>query len=247
MLKNNSKTICSLGLLALSSSLYAGSMGPVSEAQGHALFADGEAAYTWNSIGSTIVRNQSIPSSDNGWGGRIGAGAVHYYSDKISFTGELGWGYYGKTSFTSTALGINTQAEIYGMDLLVGTDYRFNENFDLFLKLGGMLENVRLKRNTNSTNLISTSGATFGGVSKTVTTMGSVVPEIKVGGIYNFCDDWGVSLAYMYVFGNEDVSLNINPSVQHAAPTLVVNNNVTATSSPVALSTIMFGLHYKFA
>jgi hypothetical protein len=247
MLKNSSKIISSVAFAALSSSLYAGGMGPVSESQGHALFADGEAAYTWNSVGNTIVRNNIISPTNNGWGGRVGAGAIHYFSDKIGFTGELGWGYYGQSKFSNNTYGFNSKSQIYGMDLLVGTNYHYNDNFDLFLKLGGMLENVRVNNVNNVQNLVQASGASVNGISNTTSTYGSVVPEIKVGGIYDFSDQWGVSVAYMYVFGNENVSLNTNSSITDSSSGLSLNNNLSTTTAPVALSTIMFGLHYKFA
>jgi len=236
------KLTSSFVALTVSSALFAGTMGPVSEAR-HTLFVSGEGAYTWNSIDDTVVHGVTIDNSTNGWGGRIAAGAIHYSVDNLSYTAEMGWGYYGQTKFESDAFRINTRTSMYGLDLLVGGDYRM-DNFDLFLKVGGMIENAKLHKVQNNALLVTpllTSADT--GVSDTTRTYSSVVPEIKVGGIYNLNDQWGVSLAYMYVFGN-DVSLNIDPKFTSADTT---SNNITARSVPVALSTLSLGLQYKFS
>ena len=205
------------------------------------LFATAEGAYTWTSIGSTQVNGVTASKSTNGWGGRIAGGATHYssYDQNLSYTAELGWGYYGKTDISLAGSGINAENQIYGLDMLVGANYRYSM-IDMFLKVGGMVENIRMSRNTDLQRYVA--GGNVVGTSNSTMTTTSVVPEIKVGGVYNINDQWGVSLAYMYVFGNDNVNMSSSKSFNGAT----ITNNSSVTGSPVALSTVMFGLRYSF-
>ncbi|MFI4919700.1 MAG: hypothetical protein ACHP65_09115 [Legionellales bacterium] len=237
------KLTSSFVALAVSSTLFAGTMGPIAEVK-PALFVTGEGAYTWNGVGRTTINDVSLDKTKNGWGGRIAAGATHYSVDNMSYTGELGWGYYGQSKFHNSDIGLNTTSSIYGMDLLVGANYKY-DNFDLFFKVGGMVENVRHHRLANTVN--STPGLSYANYTDTSTTKSAVAPEIKAGGVYNINDQWGVSLAYMYVFGNK-ANVNISDTVSGSAATgYAVSSTITARSLPVSLSSVMFGLRYSFA
>lgn len=205
----------------------------------HALFVSAEGNYTTNSIDSVKVRSISLSRSTNDWGGRIAAGAIHHADACMSYTAEIGWGYYGKTQFNSSTLGINNTSTIYGMDLLVGADYRYNQ-FDIYAKAGGMNENVKMERKTNLSQFV-TGGSTVGNTDVTAT-VSAIVPEVKVGGIYNFNDQVGISLAYMYVFGST-VNMSYAPSFDGTTTTL----NTKTNAPPASLSSIMLGLTYQFA
>ena len=144
----------------LASAVYAG--GPdtmaMPAAPAHTLFTTVEGGYSWNTFGDTTVAiapitatTRVVTPSNNGGTGRVAIGAIHYstYSPKLSYTAEAGWGYYGKTSYTAADKGINAQNYLYGFDLLGGVDYQFTSKFDGFFKLGALLENTRMDRNTD--------------------------------------------------------------------------------------------------
>lgn len=212
--------------------------------QNPVLFATAEGGYTWNSLGDTQITvggtTFTATQTDSGGSGRLAMGAVHYSTRTpgLSYTGELGWGYYGKTEYAESDRGIDAQDYIYGVDLLAGVDYMFNSKFDGFFKLGGLFENVRMKRTTDLSEL---TGGTASGTDNETTTTSSVIPEVKIGGIYNVTSEWGLSAAYVHAFGNSDVSMTIQKT---ADPDV---SNTTATGAPVSLNTILFGVVYRFA
>jgi len=213
--------------------------GEVMPVVNHPLFISAEGNYTTNSLNSVTVHGVSLSKSTNNWGGRLAAGGIYQATSTMGYTAEIGWGYYGKTTFNGDSLGVNNQASIYGMDLLVGADYRYSQ-FDLYFKAGGLNQNVKLDRKTDLSRFVI-GGATTGNTDIT-TTVTTVVPEIKVGGIYNFNDRLGVSLAYAYVFGNS-VRMNYSPTFDGTTNSI----NTTTTSPPVSLSSLSLGLVYRFA
>lgn len=235
-----------LASVVLASNAYAGGeviqpMQPLNPA----LFATIEGGYTWNALGSTTVSytgetstfTGTVPKKKHGATGRVAAGAIHYSSNPdLSYTAELGWGYYGYTTYKTVLNLINAKNSIYGVDLLLGINYQFNPMFDVFLKLGGLLENVRMTRNTN----LNSVGIPV--VENVTTTTSSVIPEVKLGGIYNLTNAWGISLAYMHAFGNSP-----SMSVTKVATTTPVTTNIRSMGSPITLDSVTLGLEYKFA
>ncbi|MDP1603153.1 MAG: hypothetical protein Q8M03_07805 [Legionella sp.] len=235
-------TVTALSALCLSTGLYAGTMGPINTPVGHPLFTSIEGAYTWDEVDDTNINGFLASKSTNHWGGRIAAGATHYsaLNNNLSYTAEMGWGYYSRTRITLPLFGANAKNDIYGLDLLVGVNYAF-DSFDLFLKAGGMVQNVRRELTTDLSSFVT--GGSVTGISQATLTSSAVVPEVKVGGVYNFNDSLGLSLAYMYVFGNTNV--HATTSRFFDGTTIVSNSSVVG--SPVALSTVMLGLRYSFA
>lgn len=240
---NRSLLIAATAILA--SSAYAGGPDAMSmpvASQNHNLFATLEGGYTWNSLGDTTVTvgstTHTAEQTNNGGTGRVAVGAIHYSTayTGLSYTGEMGWGYYGKTSYQSVGGGIDAQNYIYGLDLLAGVDYQIVSAFDVFFKVGGMLQNVRLDRNTNLGNY--TNGSVTGSDNST-TTVSSIVPEIKLGGVYNITNEWGLSASYLGAYGNGNVSMNVQKSAGYSY--------TNATGAPIMLNTLLLGLTYKFA
>ena len=232
-----------LATAALISNAYAGGMTaePMQQAPNPTLFTTLEGGYTWNDFGNTTVQNTVIAPSTSGASGRLAFGATHYSTmhQNLSYTAEIGGGYYGETGHSSALRGVSAKNYIYGLDLLAGVDYQINNMFDVFFKLGGLLENTRMVRNTDLSKYIA--GGTVTGIQNETTTSSSVIPEVKLGGVYNFTNLWGLSLSYMHAFGN-NVSLDTNRTVN--ADTEVTNG--TATGIPVSLNNLMVGLRYKF-
>lgn len=237
---NKVKAAALFSTLVLSAHGYAGDMGPA-VAPANSLFTSVEGAYTWDSVGSTVVNGFHAHKTKDGWGGRLAAGAIHHstYSNWL-YTAEMGWGYYSKTSISAPLFGINADNYIYGLDLLVGAGFAYNQ-FDFFLKAGGMIQDVRMVRRTNLSSLVV--GGNVVGTSNTTLTTSSVVPEIKVGGAYNFNEHLALTLAYMYVFGNDNVSTRFTRTFN----TDTFTSTSSVTGAPIALSSVMFGLRYTFA
>lgn len=134
---------------------------------------------------------------------------------------------------SSSTASVDTKDTIYGLDLLAGIGYKFNSMFEGFFKLGGLLENTRMNRNTNINS------TTVDVADNQTTTSSAVIPEVKVGGLYNIDNDWALSASYMHAFGNGDVSLNVNK-------TYAGTETTTATAGPISLNTILAGVVYKF-
>ena len=149
------KTKIALLVLTLSMGTVAnaGTMGPVTTAPEHALFASVEGAYTWSSLGPVMINNRVLNSSYNGWGGRVAAGAVHHTATPLSYTAELGWGYYGDKDYSTPLAGvIKSKDKLYGVDFLVGANYRFDQ-FDLFAKAGAMIESEQQHQILDSSSI----------------------------------------------------------------------------------------------
>jgi hypothetical protein len=250
MMKLRSSMVLAAALIA--SSAYAGgqTVEPMAPMHHHALFVSAEGGYSWNYVGSTNVTytnsrtgasfSGSPTKSNSGGTGRLAFGAIHYSpsNPNLSYTGEIGWGYYGKTNFTTPMNILSSTNYMYGADLLVGVDYQFVPAFDAFFKLGGLLENVRMVRNVNLTALGNSV------IDNETTTVSSVIPELKIGGTYDFTNCWGLSLAYMHAFGNSP-SMSVNNTFTPGSG--VTASNVSSTGAPISLDSLTLGLIYKFA
>lgn len=222
-------------------SSHAGAMGPVMTPR-ITPFISGEASVTWNSIQSSYVFGSTPIQSRQQWGGRGAAGVLYPYSNNWSFSSEGGWGYYGQVKMNNSgvssnglySLSVTNVSQLYGFDLLVGALYSYQQ-FDAFFKVGAMAEN----RSYNGASSLSHTG--FTSIFNQSNIQTTVYPEIKVGGIYNLTDQFGITLAYMHVFGNDSLKATIPDGTN--PPT---NNNVTASLRNPTLQSVMFGLVYKF-
>jgi len=232
-----------LATAALVSNVYAGGMTaePMQQAPNPTLFTTLEGGYTWNQFGNTTVNGVTASQSNSGASGRLAVGATHYSTmvNNLSYTAELGGGYYGQTDYTRASSGINAQNYVYGLDLLAGVDYQIGNMFDVFFKAGGMIQDVRMDRNTDLSKFVA--GGSVTGIDNETTTASYFAPEIKLGGVYDFTNLWGLSLSYLHVFGN-----NVNMNISKTDTGGTVASNTTITGSPVSLNNLMVGLRYKF-
>lgn len=234
------KIVLAMSTIAAVAAAQAGSMGPISMAS-YTPYLTGEASYTWPQIGSSIVDQDIFTTSSQGWGGRLGAGMMYGYNEKLAFTGEIGGGYYGsRNQNISNARGSvgYSNFSIDGYDLLAGFVYKWNY-FDVFLQGGFMMQN---QRTLSSINLANVASATpVDGIWKQNAVRSQTLPEIKVGGMYNINPTWAVDLAYMHVFGSTP---SVNSSMTTTG-TMVTQNSSVVTQNPT-LDSVMFGLHYNF-
>ena len=243
------KLLIMTSICALSWQAQAGAMGDVAS-YGFAPFISGEAAATWNDIHSSTIFGHAPSISRQYWGGRGAVGLVRQYSPQWSFSGEAGWGYYGNVSSnqagTSTdgrvSSSSNINSDLYGFDILAGVLYRINQ-YDLFLKAGAMAENRYY--NGLVTTTITTSGVSGTNTLNLTNTQTNVYPEIKVGGIYHVNNNWGVSLAYMGVYGNGPLSSKSNGRFPNG--TTMTNLDLSASLQNPTLNSVIFGLVYQFA
>ena len=86
----------------------------------------------------------------------------------------------------------------------------------------------------------STPGGEFLGTSTIASSQTKILPEIRVGGIFNANDNWGVSLAYMHAFGS-----NLSGSLNMSAANGVLTKNATGDSRNPTLDSILLGIRYS--
>ncbi len=227
--------ITSLALITFIPTLYAGTMGDVATLRTFSPYIVAEAAYTQPNVGHTITNGYQYTTSSQKWGGRLGAGMAYSYMDSLSFTGEIGGGYFGQLKEYGPNLdGIYAdyyKNDFIGYDVLVGVLYK-TQYVDIFGQVGFMIQDVRVLQNTNTGLLYDTiPGLTFNNQS-----FPEPLPEVKVGGIYNFTPNWGFTAAYMGVFGSKP----------NLVTDITLNNYITNSLAPT-LNAVLFGLRYNFA
>lgn len=230
--------------LSACSAVQAGTMGAVSTQPTYTPYIVGEASYTGANAGNTVVEGFQYAKSMQGWGGRLGVG-IAYPSrfNNTSFTAEIGGGYYGSMQFNSPSVGgtvvdaINIKLD--GYDVLVGALYNTSYNVDIFGEVGFMVQNYRFSRSTNLGLAHPSSG--YFGTHHFTTSKTQALPEVKVGAIYNFTPNWGITVAYMGVFGSRP-----SESVSVTQPTATTTlSNISINELNPTLNSVMFGLRYS--
>jgi hypothetical protein len=241
------KSIIALSVLAAMSTAHAGSMGPVTSVQpNYTPFVSAEGSYTWSSfMPSSAV---SVKSTDP-WGGRLAVGVNRPWNDNWGLSFETGYGYYGNASNVASMTGGNTlgsgtinvtnKIDVLGADILAGLSFTHNQ-FDLFAKAGMMVQTL-WEKGTAQTNMsmLSVINVASNVVYRDAQT--AVLPEIKVGGNYNFNEAMGLSLAYMHVFGSSQNGAAMSVPAGEISPI-----SMKVNMQPVILNAIMLGIHYNF-
>jgi hypothetical protein len=244
------KAVIAMFLMGLSmEGANAGMMGSIPVGQDYFVpFVSGEADATWNTNKSVTIFGNSPSTSSQIWGGRGAVGVVHAGHNHWGYSSEVGWGYYGNTSSSSAgsttggSLSITNNSDFYGFDILVGLTYDV-EAFRLYLKGGAMAENRYVNGYAQFQNSIG--GSNYLSTNRLKTTATNVLPEIKVGGIYNFNEHLGLSLAYMHVFGNDNFSASVTGAFSNPQALAGISSVVSAQNP--SLDSVMFGLVYNFA
>lgn len=231
------KSIITASLCGLFANAYAGAMGPISSVDNSMIkpFVSLEGAYTWNSMYPGIVNGVQSTRDVSPWGGRVAGGIALERSDNLHFSGEFGWGSYGHNRF-SVASGETASYYFNGFDVLLGAIYSYRQ-LDFFVKAGAMGEN--LQGSSNAVLGQYYPGGISSGVESKSFTNSAFLPEIKVGGEYNFYNKLAVSLAYMYVFGTNQSILVDN----YIAPGTVNINRQIRGQAP-SFNSLMLGLRY---
>lgn len=236
------KIVLAMTTAAVFSAAHAGSMGPVSTMASYTPYLTGEASYTWPQSNNPTFTGLSTTSSSQGWGGRLGAGMLYNYNEKLGFTGEIGGGYYGSQDRNlSGSMGNagHMNYSIDGYDMLAGFVYKWNY-FDVFFQGGFMMQNRRVSQSLDLAQTMP--GSTMMGRSNVNANTSQTLPEIKVGGIYNINPNWGIDVAYMHVFGSTPSMTSDYSGTLGTGLT----SNVSANLQNPTLDAVMFGLHYNF-
>ena len=222
---------------SLFANAYAGGMGPVSSDVNANItpLVIAEGAYSWNSMYPGQINGIQSTRNSSHWGGRVAGGFALQRTDNIRFSGEVGWGSYGHNVFPVTD-GETASYYFYGFDMLLGTIYSY-QKLDFFAKVGAMNENLQATVNTNLSKFYS--GGLYSGHEGRSFTNSAILPEIKIGGEYNFYNNLALSLAYMYVFGSNQSIISNNV----ASPSAISINQEFRGQAPT-FNSLMLGLRY---
>jgi hypothetical protein len=237
-----------ISALSCSPLIHAGGMGDQScgnTGNCSAGFISLEGGYTVNTIGNynfTLLgvgggAFESIKTSQH-YTGRLAAGMLNMMDDQVGMTGELGWGYYGRTTLNPPNLifgNLTIQNTLTGFDALVGIAY-VQPYFSLSFKAGGLIQNM-VTNTTSSTDFAALLGfpATFATSTKVNQT--AVLPEIKLGASYNFDSNWGLTAAFISAFGSSPKTTATFDPVSGDAVLTTNNQNPT-------INALLLGVQY---
>lgn len=225
-------------LSCLSLSINAGTMGSPEPQRMFTPFGSLEGSYSWNKLEGVRINSVLSNNNEDGWGGRAAAGLMLRISDRVSVSGEVGWGYYGSEKVAISALSSSSKFFIYGLDLLVGPTYHLS-SLDLFAKAGIMFQTLRINSSISQSQVIP--GGSVQGVTQVSSSIAGSLPEIKAGAMYNFNERLGLSVAYMFASG-----FNNKITTTQSAASGVISVNGQFSSGVTTLNTIFLGLNYNF-
>jgi hypothetical protein len=241
------KKIALLSLISsvsISSFVYAGEMG--NEDCAPTAFASLEGGYTGNKINGLELTNvtSSVTSEKKKTqtSVRLAAGVISMIDDQFGITGELGWGYYGQTTFNfpvtsaivGSSLSLSSEHSLYGFDALIGASF-IQTYYSLYFKVGGLIQNLQQNNtsvyidpnlNPNNYSLNEKHNST------------AVLPALKLGAAYNIDSNWSITGSYLLAYGaTTGTTITYTPS---AINKLVVDVN---TQNPT-MNTFMIGIQY---
>lgn len=230
---------------ALSSSfVHAGGMGDANSCC--STFASLEGGYTKNSIDGynlTIVgSNNTLTSTEDeqGYTVRLAVGVLSMIDDLYGFTGEVGWGYYGKTTINPSVAGalgqipaaLNIEHTLSGFDALLGISYIQNY-FTLSAKAGALIQNMQTSSTAYFTPQVFPVVDSF----SLKTNRTAVLPTIKLGAAYNFDSNWSLTVSYLGAFGaSPGITGVFNPNTLRSTLSIDDQNSM--------MNAILFGVQY---
>jgi len=248
------KTVGMLCLFAGMNISHAGTMGAEVESPfSSSIFVAAEGGWTWNTLGGLQVnivdvgRIFTVKKVDRG-SARVSMGVKKYFYNAFAATGEIGYGYYGRTRFNFRQDGpllslpdapdfsqIHVKVTNDGFDALAGFSYTFSQ-LDVFFKAGAMVQNSRYNPVINLTGV--SRGAVFGGVDFDYDRT-QVFPEIKLGAAYQVWQNLSFMASWLHVFGSNP---HIDPTINPEMPLGTIRVN---RQNPI-LDTFFLGASYAF-
>ncbi|HAT8179939.1 TPA: hypothetical protein JA361_10850 [Legionella pneumophila] len=230
---------------ALSSTfVHAGGMGDSNSCC--STFVSLEGGYTWSSIDGynfTIVgTNNTLTSTEDkqGYSGRLAVGVLSMIDDQYGFTGEVGWGYYGRTTINPSVAGalgqvpaaLTIKHTLSGFDALLGITY-FQNYFSWSAKAGALIQNMQTDTSAFFTPQIFPIVDNFD--MKTNST--AVLPAAKLGVAYNFDSNWAITGSYLFALGaNPGTTAVFNPNTLRSSLSIDDENPM--------MNAILFGVQY---
>lgn len=236
--------------LSLSALVHAGEMGDSSCAP--SAFASVEGGYTYSKIdglefttGTGIAATTTTISSDkqqNQYTVRLAAGLINMIDDTFGVTGELGWGYYGSTTFNLPALSlivpynVTSKYTLSGFDALIGAAF-VQPYYSLSFKVGGLIQNMQVSNTSSFADLIAPGIGVYTANEKHNST--AVLPAIKLGGAYNIDNNWAITASWLFAYGASPGSTFTYTPAAVTNVTLDVNTQNPMTNS------FMLGIQYS--
>ncbi len=248
------KKIILLSLMSsLSSLIYAGGMGDNCGETGcsPAAFASVEGGYTFNKINgfeittgteaNALTTTIDSEKKQNQYTVRIAGGLMNMIDDTFGLTGEIGWGYYGRTTFNLPTLTIElpvnttTKYTLYGFDALVGMAF-VQPYYSLSLKIGGLVQNMQIN-NTATFNDPTTGLGVYTLNKKSNTT--AVLPALKFGGAYHVDENWAITASWLFAFGAS------TGTTYTRSPAAVTNLSIDVNTQNPMTNSFMLGIQYS--
>lgn len=226
--------------------LYAGAMGAPNCAP--SAFGSIEGGYTWNKIDSlelaTGPTTFSIDKKESPYSFRLAAGVISMMDDELGFTGELGWGYYGSTTFDFPVISpgypfsASSKYTLSGFDVLVGTAY-VQTYYSLSLKVGGLIQNMQHKSTMTVDDTLGALGIPTVYTFTEKRNYTAVLPAVKLGAAYNVDSNWSITGSWLFAFGGTTgTTINFTPAA-------VNNFAVDVNSQNPMTNTFMLGIQYS--
>lgn len=235
-----------LSALSFSSIIHAGGMGDSNFCC--SAFMSLEGGYTWNTIDgysfALLGTNTFITSTEtqDQYSARLAAGMINMMDDQFGVTGELGWGYYGKTTLNPNLANnavlipgnsLTISHTLSGFDALLGIAY-MQPSYSLSLKAGALIQNMQ----THTTAVFAPAFALpFVNSYSIKENKTAVLPEVKLGAAYNFNENWAVTGAYIFALGSDTKTsgaFNIN----------TLTGNININNQNPTINSLMLGVQY---
>jgi hypothetical protein len=233
-----------ISTLPCSSIVYAGGMGDGNTSSCCSAFMSLEAGYTVNKIegynftidGITTTTLKSNKKNTH-YSGRLAAGALSMMDEDIGFTGEVGWGYYGRTTLNPTLTGLTTPIRnisskytISGFDTLVGVAF-IQPCYSLSFKVGALIQNLQ------SDDVISYVTPPTVYVLKSKNNKTAALPEVKLGAAYNIDSNWAITGSYLFALGGTTKTTGVFSTTSPSYSLNIDNQN------PM-LNSLLLGVQY---
>lgn len=230
-----------MSTLSLSTALNAGGMGDSNCSP--SAFGSIEGGYTYNRIGgfefATGTTSLSSKKQQNQYTARFAAGAISMIDDSFALTGELGWGYYGRTTFNLPALAvalpvdISSKYTLTGFDALIGAAW-IQPYYSLSFKVGGLIQNMQIN---NTASFIDPALAIL--VANTKSNSTAVLPAVKLGAAYNVDTNWAITASWLLAFG-----ASTGTTVTYI-PATVPNFSLEVNTQNPMTNSFMLGIQYS--
>ncbi|PJD95217.1 MAG: hypothetical protein CK426_04840 [Legionella sp.] len=207
-------------------------------------FASIEGGYTWATTDGVTLNGINAPvvesKSQNQLSGRLAAGLIHMMDDEYGITGELGWGYYGNTTYqlpvVAYAYPVNMRSKytISGFDALIGLSY-VQTYYTLYAKVGGMIQNLQLD---NTSYVYPDDPITSIYTLTKKSNQAAALPAAKLGIGYNVDANWSVTGSYLITYGaSPGVTLTYVPGT-------IDNYTISENNQNPMTNTFMLGIQY---